>query len=249
MSSTCALSLINGSSVGGSCKAKSRTTSRASPLERAQAAGPIESARTASAIRPAVVARTRAAGRKEGLMILKAVRLLRMLRFAPFALLQLVISQIREHTSRQTSMRVGRSTHIERTLSLRNEQNIVLGDNVILGPYNLLWCSRNARLTVGDHALFAPYVSIFTANHGFADLQTPINDQPEVEADVHIGKGAWLGCRAVILSGVTIGDGAVVAAGAVVNKDVAPYDIVGGVPARRIGTRLPKTTSQAATAG
>ena len=174
-------------------------------------------------------------------MIRKLIRVLGILKFAPAALAQLVVSQIREHTSRPLlANQVGQGTHVLRTLSLRNEQNIVLGKNVILGPYNLFWCSANARLTIGDHALFAPYVSIFTANHGFADLQTPINDQPEIEGDVTIGKGAWLGCRAVILAGVTIGEGAVVAAGAVVNRDVAAYDIVGGVPARRIGSRLPK---------
>jgi acetyltransferase-like isoleucine patch superfamily enzyme len=174
-------------------------------------------------------------------VIRKLARLFELLKFAPSALAQVVISQVREHTShRIPANQIGKGSHILRTLSLRNAQNIVLGKNVILGPHNLFWCSANARLTIGDHALFAPYVSIFTANHGFADLQTPINDQPEVEADVTIGRGAWLGCRAVILSGVTVGEGAIVAAGAVVNRDVAPYDIVGGVPARRIGSRLPK---------
>ncbi len=134
--------------------------------------------------------------------------------------------------------RVGSGTHIERTLSLRNPRNVFLGENVILGPNNVLWASVNAKIIIGDYALFAPNVTIVAANHGFKDLTTPINDQPESEQDVTIGPMSWLGTGVIVLSGVTIGEGAIVAAGAVVIRDVAPYEIVGGIPARRIGSRL-----------
>ena len=61
--------------------------------------------------------------------------------------------------------------------------------------------------------------------------------QPNVATPIRIGNDVWIGAHAVILSGVTIGDGAVVAAGAVVHQDVMPYAIVGGVPARVLGER------------
>ncbi|HTV72433.1 MAG TPA: acyltransferase, partial [Candidatus Acidoferrales bacterium] len=131
-----------------------------------------------------------------------------------------------------------RDSFIERSMSFRNPQNIEIGERVIFGPFDLLWASDNARLVIEDEVLFAPHVKIFTSNHGVHDLHTPINEQPEIERSVRICRGVWLGTNSVILSGVTVGEGAVVAAGAVVNRDVAPYDIVGGVPARRIGSRL-----------
>jgi acetyltransferase-like isoleucine patch superfamily enzyme len=89
--------------------------------------------------------------------------------------------------------------------------------------------------------LFAPNVSIFTSNHGYADINLPINDQPEVERSVRIGRNTWLGCGVIVLAGVTIGEGAIVGAGSVVNKNVEPFEIVAGNPARKIGSRLGKT--------
>ncbi len=169
----------------------------------------------------------------------KVRRLAKLMRYAPLAIAQLVVVQIQEHTQHQGSLgRVGSGTHIERTLSLRNPRNVFLGENVILGPNNVLWASVNAKIIIGDYALFAPNVTIVAANHGFKDLTTPINDQPESEQDVTIGPMSWLGTGVIVLSGVTIGEGAIVAAGAVVIRDVAPYEIVGGIPARRIGSRL-----------
>lgn len=64
----------------------------------------------------------------------------------------------------------------------------------------------------------------------------------KTKAEVVIGNDAWIGYRATLLSGITIGDGAIVAAGAVVTKDVPPYTVVGGVPAREIRKRFPEET-------
>ena len=174
----------------------------------------------------------------------KVTKALRALPLVPAAIFQLIFLQIQEHTHPKKGLAsVGSGTHLERSLSLRFERNITIGKNVIFGPNNFLWASPNAKLVIDDDALLAPNVSIFTANHGFADLNLPINDQPESENDVYIGKKTWLGCGVVILSGVSIGEGAIVAAGAVVNRNVAPFDIVGGIPAKRIGTRLDRSLS------
>lgn len=87
-------------------------------------------------------------------------------------------------------------------------------------------------LTIGAGVAIAPEVALLTADH---DPQSP--DFAGRTAPVVIEDHAWLGTRAMVLPGVTIGQGAVVAAGAVVTKDVPPYTIVGGVPARPIGER------------
>jgi acetyltransferase-like isoleucine patch superfamily enzyme len=94
-----------------------------------------------------------------------------------------------------------------------------------------------ARITIGSHTMLGPNVTILTANHGFEARDVLVRDHPENERDVCIGEDAWIGANAVILPGVTIGKGAVVAAGAVVTADVEPFSVVGGVPARIIGTR------------
>jgi maltose O-acetyltransferase len=78
----------------------------------------------------------------------------------------------------------------------------------------------------------SPGVWILTDSH---DMHDP--SFPEILSPVKIGNHVWIGSRALILPGVTLGEGAVVAAGAVVTSDVEPYTVVGGVPARPIGTR------------
>jgi acetyltransferase-like isoleucine patch superfamily enzyme len=95
-------------------------------------------------------------------------------------------------------------------------------------------CCLDGRggLTIGDNVSISPGVWILTDEH---DMQSPFF--PEVLAPVVIGDYAWLGSRATILPGVTVGEGAVVAAGAVVTRDVPPYTVVGGIPARPIGAR------------
>lgn len=83
---------------------------------------------------------------------------------------------------------------------------------------------------IGDNALIGPHVEMATINHG----KNPDERSDNHMAAIHIGKGAWIGSNATILPGVTIGDYAIVAAGAVVTKDVAPNTAVGGVPAKVI---------------
>jgi len=90
----------------------------------------------------------------------------------------------------------------------------------------------HAELKIGDGVQLGQEVLIITNSHR---IGTASRRSGAVEAlPVQIGNGAWLGARALLLPGVTIGEGAVVAAGAVVTKDVPPYVVVGGVPARQI---------------
>lgn len=95
-------------------------------------------------------------------------------------------------------------------------------------------CCLDGRggLQIGDNVSISPGVWLLTDGH---DIHDPFF--PEELAPIRIGDYAWLSSRALILPGVTIGEGAVVAAGAVVTKDVLPYTVVGGCPARPIGSR------------
>jgi len=122
-----------------------------------------------------------------------------------------------------------------------------IGRGVGLSLGNRAELGRNARIdqpvTIGDNVLMGPDVVIMTVLHGFEDPDVPIISQGKQETrPVVIGNDVWIGMRVIILPGVTVGDGAVLGAGAVVTKDVPAGTIVGGNPARVIrmrGDRLP----------
>jgi acetyltransferase-like isoleucine patch superfamily enzyme len=92
-------------------------------------------------------------------------------------------------------------------------------------------------LTIGKNVSISPEVMILTAAHDANDPSFPVHHRPVVIDDY-----VWIGSRAVILPGVTLGRGCVVAAGAVVSRDVQPLEIVAGVPARPVGVREESAT-------
>lgn len=110
---------------------------------------------------------------------------------------------------------------------------VIIGNNVIIGDYNRF--ASCDCVEIGDDVLFAAYVHITDHSHEFKNIEKPIYKQGIFsKGPVKIGKGSWLGYRSEVLSGVTIGEHCVVASGAVVTKDVPPYSIVAGVPAKVI---------------
>ena len=114
------------------------------------------------------------------------------------------------------------------------EARVQIGARTSIGFHTFLYAS--ARINIGDDCQIAPFVYIVDSDHS-TRKDTLMNLQPNVAKPIRIGNDVWIGAHAVILSGVTIGEGAVVAAGAVVHQDVAPYTIVGGIPARVLGER------------
>ena len=95
------------------------------------------------------------------------------------------------------------------------------------------------RIKLGDNVRVAPNVQMIGGNHRFADPDTPIIRQGMDNKPITIEDDVWVAGRAIIMAGVTVGKGAVIGAGAVVTKDVPPYAIVAGVPARVIKSRRP----------
>jgi acetyltransferase-like isoleucine patch superfamily enzyme len=91
--------------------------------------------------------------------------------------------------------------------------------------------SGSGHITIGDDTLIGPQVMILTATHRMADGQV---DHRATNLDVVIGNRVWMGARVTVLPGVTVGDGCVIAAGAVVTKDCEPGGVYAGLPARRI---------------
>lgn len=111
---------------------------------------------------------------------------------------------------------------------------IILNDNVFVG----FGCEFNIRksIVIGANTLIASGCKFIDHDHGITPGEL-MRKQPGPELPIRIGANVWLGCNVVVLKGVEIGDGAVVAAGAVVTKLIQPNEIWAGVPARKIGER------------
>jgi acetyltransferase-like isoleucine patch superfamily enzyme len=111
------------------------------------------------------------------------------------------------------------------------------GANVSFGPGCHIYEPR-AGLTIGDHCMIGGGALICGVNHGYASRDIPMRQQQFEAAPIVIGHDVWVGMGAIILPGVTLGNGAIIGAGAVVTSDVSPGDIVGGVPARILKSRI-----------
>lgn len=112
--------------------------------------------------------------------------------------------------------------------------NIEIGSRSEIGCRALIY----GGVTIGDDVLMGPDVKIITRNHVFSSAVVPIREQGDCFSPVEIHDDVWIGANVVILPGVVIGRGAVIAAGAVVADSVNVGEIVGGVPAKKIGTRF-----------
>lgn len=140
------------------------------------------------------------------------------------------IHQLRKLIYRLSGIKIGSQTSFHWRARFYRPWNLRVGKNSIIGNDAML-DARNG-ITIGDNVSLSMGVWIWTMEHDPQDPYYRAKGGPVVIEDY-----AWVSCRAVILPNITIGKGAVVAAGAVVTKDVPPYAIVGGVPAKIIGTR------------
>ncbi len=125
----------------------------------------------------------------------------------------------------------GRHVKISPTAMFKFPQNIRIGHNSFINHLCCVWAAPEGT-------------SIIASNHGF-EYGSVIREQPGLDADIVIGNDVWLGASVVVTAGVSIGDGCVVGAGAVVTRDLPPYSICVGVPARVVRTREPRSMAQA----
>lgn len=131
---------------------------------------------------------------------------------------------------------VGKNTRIEcsGTLSLLGK-GFICGDNCGLGTDSFYGCAGGIKL--GSDVIVGNFVSMHSENHNFADKKIPIRLQGVNRKGIEIGNNVWIGAKATILDGTIIGDGSIVAAGAVVKGTFPPNAVIGGVPAKVIKTR------------
>jgi len=138
--------------------------------------------------------------------------------------------RVRVFVLRRMGARIGKGTVLYGGFEIRSPRRLSLGANCCIGHRATL--DARGGLTIGKNVNLSSEVMIWTAQHDYRDPHFKAEFRPVV-----LGDYAWLGPRCILLPGVTLGEGAVVAAGAVVTKDVEPYTLVGGVPAKKIGDR------------
>ena len=137
---------------------------------------------------------------------------------------------IRKWFYQMLGAKIGKNAGICRRTEVLYPKGLNMSNNVAVGWYAEL--VARGGITIEHDTNISSHVIMITGSHDI--------DDPDFTADfkpIHIGHHCWIGTGAMILQGVTIGDGAVVAAGAVVTKDVPPYTVVGGVPAKVIRER------------
>ncbi len=118
---------------------------------------------------------------------------------------------------------------------LTHTYGISLGRHVAINSGAVL--DGRGGITIGDYSMIGVHVCIVSSSHGYKNTARPMALQHQRLKPVVIGKDVWIGANATILGGIKIGDGAVIGANSVVTKDVTPYTIVGGVPAKLIRQR------------
>jgi maltose O-acetyltransferase len=117
----------------------------------------------------------------------------------------------------------------------RQQPRIVIRAGVYINRFTMIDASESIEIC--ERTMIGPYCYITDHDHG-CEVNAPINQQPLQSERVRIGRDVWLGAHVCVLKGVTIGDGAVVGAGAVVTKDVPSGAKMVGVPARQIANRI-----------
>jgi maltose O-acetyltransferase len=138
--------------------------------------------------------------------------------------------QFRKLFYRLAGIKIGKGSTIHMWASFFEPNGIKIGEDTIIGDHAFL--DGRATLTIGNHVDVASSVMIYNSEHDLESESFSARTQP-----VQIGDYVFIGPRAIILPGVKVGKGAVVAAGAVVTSDVPEFTIVGGVPAKIIGHR------------
>ena len=133
---------------------------------------------------------------------------------------------------------IGKTTIINTPVFIGNPKNVFLGEHVGIGSNSFI-SAINAKFIVKDNCALAEGLTVHTGNHarvpGLFVTDIKEYNKPEgYDKDIIVENDVWIGSNVTLLSGVHIGRGATIAAGAVVSKDVLPYSIVGGVPAKFI---------------
>ncbi|WP_081503688.1 acyltransferase [Treponema primitia] len=161
--------------------------------------------------------------------------------YSYFHTIKYVVLQILPPFFRYLSFKVllgslGKNCLIDYTVDFRGTKRIFIGNHVSINHGCRFFCSlrdKNNSIKLENHIAIGPQVTFFAAGHDIRYLNLP-----NTMGNITVKDNVWIGGRSIILQGVTIGEGSIIAAGSVVTKDVPPWTVVGGCPAKFIKKRL-----------
>lgn len=146
---------------------------------------------------------------------------------------RIALHDVRMRAYRRLGVKIGPGSTILMSTEMQHAMELTIGNNTIISPHCLL--DGRGGLVIGSNVNISSHVLLVAGTH---DIQNGRDFAGSAEGII-IEDYVWLCTRATVLAGVTVGRGAVVAAGAVVTKSVDPYTVVAGVPAKKIGERNP----------
>lgn len=136
--------------------------------------------------------------------------------------------------------RCGKKVYIGRGCSFIYK-NVFLGNNISIGQNATFICGV-AKIYINDNVMFGPHVFVIAGSHRVdvvGEFMIDVHEKlPENDKDIIIENDVWVGANVIILKGVTVGRGSIIAAGSIVTKDVEPYSIYAGIPAKKIKSRF-----------
>jgi acetyltransferase-like isoleucine patch superfamily enzyme len=134
-------------------------------------------------------------------------------------------------------IRIKRRAEIQDYVIIRTfTSEVRIGEYTQINPYTVIY--GGSGVFIGDNVMIAPHCVIAAGNHDYTQLDKPMRQAGNLSSGpIVIGDGVWIGANCTITDGVSIGHDALVGANSVVTKDIEPYDIVAGVPARVLGNR------------
>ncbi|MDQ5968938.1 MAG: hypothetical protein QG579_95 [Patescibacteria group bacterium] len=147
-----------------------------------------------------------------------------------------LIDKIRMFLFRKSFKKIGSDSYVRSFTKIYGPDKLEIGNNSGFGARSHIFCS-DGGVVLGNDVLMGPEVIIFSSDHNYIDRNIIIKKQGSTNKKVVIGNDVYIGARVIILPGVTIGDGAVIGAGAIVTKDIPPYAVAVGVPAKIIRYR------------
>lgn len=136
-----------------------------------------------------------------------------------------------DNNQKQGAITLHDNLHLEKGIVIQiYGGSLTIKNDTFIGPYCCFYC--HGGIEIGKNTLIAMHTCIVSSNHTIPNRESLIRNQPDIKLPTKIGNDVWIGANCTILGGVTIGDGAVIGAGSVVTKDIPPYAIAIGNPAR-----------------
>jgi acetyltransferase-like isoleucine patch superfamily enzyme len=156
-----------------------------------------------------------------------------------FSFLERALAYVKTRALYQSLGKFGAGSRICYPFDIRGNHFVFIGSQVYIGPRVMIGADEGAEIYIEDAVMFGPEVKLIPGDHRYDMPGLEIRDSGRGEGSpIVVKKGAWVGAAAILLKGVTIGEGSIVGAGSVVTTDVPPFEIWAGNPAKFLRKRF-----------